>query len=431
MESRDAKHLNTPFSFVRLCVPDDTCALLSRLHERGYEAYLVGGCVRDLLRGQTPKDYDITTSALPGEIHNCFSDCRMIDTGIAHGTVTVIWEKKPYEITTYRVDGDYHDSRHPDAVRFTPDLYEDVARRDFTMNAIAYDPCRCMVVDYVNGIVAIRTHTICAVGEPARRFEEDALRILRALRFSAVLGFRIDSATAAAARQKAGGLLAISAERVREELIKLLRGDHAAAVLSQYPDILALRLPAWQAATERFGGVDALIRPFPYLADDVVLRLCAFLLPFAGESGAKEAKDLLDELRFDHRTRDRVCKLLSHFHMPYADDERALRRFTAGLGAPDARLLLSLHGALARACGDAEKETAVRQAHTGIDRLVREGLCSSIADLAVGGEDLLALGFSKGRAVGDTLRRLLDAVLDSAVPNEREALLTLARAYLP
>lgn len=411
-------------------VPEEVRALLSRLRSCGHEAYLVGGCVRDALRGHTPVDYDITTSALPEEIHSAFSDCRMIDTGIAHGTVTVLWEKKPYEITTYRVDGNYRDSRHPDAVSFTRDLREDVCRRDFTMNALAYHPDEG-VYDYFGGIADIRAGIIRAVGDPARRFEEDALRILRALRFSAVLGFQIDGATAAAAKEKAGGLLAISAERVREELIKLLRGDHAAAVLSQYPDILALRLPAWQAATERFGGVDALIRPFPYLADDVVLRLCAFLLPFAGEGGAKEAKDLLDELRFDHRTRDRVCKLLSHFHMPYADDERALRRFTAGLGAPDARLLLSLHGALARACGDAEKETAVRQAHTGIDRLVREGLCSSIADLAVGGEDLLALGFSKGRAVGDTLRRLLDAVLDSAVPNEREALLALARAYLP
>ena len=411
-------------------VPEEVRALLSRLRSCGHEAYLVGGCVRDALRGHTPVDYDITTSALPDEIHSVFSDCRMIDTGIAHGTVTVIWEKKPYEITTYRVDGNYRDSRHPDAVSFTRDLREDVSRRDFTMNALAYHPDEG-VYDYFGGIADIRAGIIRAVGDPARRFEEDALRILRALRFSAVLGFQIDGATAAAAKEKAGGLLAISAERVREELVKLLRGDHAAAVLSQYPDILALRLPAWRTATERFGGVDALVRPFPYLADDAALRLCAFLLPFAGEDGAKEAKDLLDSLRFDHRTRDRVCKLLSHFHMPYADDERALRRFTAGLGAPDARLLLSLHGALARACGDAEKETAVRQAHTGIDRLVREGLCSSIADLAVGGEDLLTLGFSKGRAVGDTLRRLLDAVLDGAVQNEREALLALARAYLP
>lgn len=411
-------------------VPEEVRALLSRLCSHGYEAYLVGGCVRDALRGYTPKDYDITTSALPDEIHKIFSDCRMIDTGIAHGTVTILWEKKPYEITTYRVDGDYHDSRHPDAVRFTRELREDTSRRDFTMNALAYHPDEG-VYDYFGGIADIRAGIIRAVGEPARRFEEDALRILRALRFSAVLGFQIDGATAAAAREKAEGLLAISAERVREELVKLLLGDHAAAVLSEYQDILALRLPSWQSATERFGGIGALVRPFPYLTDDVVLRLCAFLLPFAGESGAKEAKDLLDDLRFDHRTRDRVCKLLSHFYMPYAEDARALRRFTAGLGAQDAKLLLSLHEALARAHGDAEKQAAVREAYRGIDRLVREGLCSSIADLSVGGEDLLALGFPKGRAVGDTLRRLLDAVLDGAVKNERKALLSLARTYLP
>lgn len=411
-------------------VPPDTLACLSRLRAHGHAAYLVGGCVRDALRGHTPKDYDITTAATPDEIHAAFSDCRMIDTGIAHGTVTVLWEKKPYEITTYRVDGDYRDSRHPDEVRFTRLLREDLARRDFTMNALAAHPDEG-VYDYFGGIADIRSRVIRAVGDPARRFGEDALRILRAIRFSAVLGFAIESETAAAARAAKDGLLAISAERVREELVKLLCGDHAATVLTNDSDILAVRLPEWEAALAPYGGIAPLAAPFPYLPADPVLRLTAFLLPLAGRENAATAKATLDALRFDHRTRDRVCKLLSHYDTPYDTDARATRRFTAGLGGRDALLLLSLHAALARAGGDEDALSRIAQAEDAVRTLLHDGLCSSIADLAVGGDDLIALGFPKGRAVGDTLRRLLDAVLDGALKNEKEALLSLARAYLP
>lgn len=411
-------------------LPDDVLAVLCRLRDAGHESYLVGGCVRDILRGHTPKDFDITTSATPDEIHKAYAGLRMIDTGIAHGTVTVIYEKKPYEITTYRVDGDYHDSRHPDAVRFTPDLFEDLARRDFTMNALAYHPDEGIYDDF-GGIGDIRERKIRAVGEPARRFEEDALRILRALRFASVLGFKIDKATSTAARAQANGLLAISAERVREELVKLLCGDHAATVLVEYADILGVRLSLWYAALASFGGIEKLAAPFPYLPADPALRLCAFLLPLAGEEGLVTAKAALEGLRFDHRTRDRALKLLSHIDTPFATDERALRRFTAGLGGRDALLLLSLHTGVARAAGNTERERLIEQAKQGVEKLIHDGLCSSIAELAVGGDDLISIGFPKGKAVGDMLRRLLDAVLDGAVKNEKEALLSLARAYLP
>lgn len=407
-------------------IPKEARTLLARLRECGHKSYLVGGCVRDALRGVTPGDYDMTTSATPDEIHAVFAGYRMIDTGIAHGTVTVLVDKKPYEITTYRIDGDYHDSRHPDAVRFTPNLSEDLARRDFTMNALAYHPDEG-VYDYYGGIADIENRIIRAVGEPARRFEEDALRILRALRFAATLGFAVEEDTATAARAQAGGLLAISAERVRVELVKLLCGDFAAPVLAAYADIIGVRLALWYAAAPAF-GIQKLASVFPYLPGDPCVRTAAFLLPFAGNVAAVKAT--LDDLRFDHRTRDRVLKILSHFTTPYVG-ERALRRFTAGLGGRDAQLLLSLHEAIARAAGDEEMLASVLQAKEGVARLLEDGLCSSIAELAVGGEDLMALGFAKGRAVGDTLRRLLDAVLDGAVKNEKEALLALARAFLP
>ena len=206
-----------------LMLPDAVVKTLRRLRDAGYEAYIVGGCVRDFLRGVAPKDFDMTTSALPEEVHAVFAGERIIDTGIKHGTVTLLADGMPLEITTYRLDGDYLDARHPTSVSFTSSLREDVARRDFTMNAIAYHPDEGFR-DYFGGRADIEAGIIRAVGEPCRRFEEDALRILRALRFSSVLDFEIEEETARAARRTAHLLSRIAGERIREELFKLLDG---------------------------------------------------------------------------------------------------------------------------------------------------------------------------------------------------------------
>ncbi|MBR5533460.1 MAG: tRNA nucleotidyltransferase, partial [Ruminiclostridium sp.] len=215
---------------------------LELLRVAGHEAWIVGGCVRDHLLGITPKDYDITTSALPEETKAVFSGFSVIETGIRHGTVTVMMEGEPLEITTYRVDGGYTDARHPDQVTFTRSLREDAARRDFTMNAMAYAPGEG-IQDFFGGQADVQAGIIRAVGDPAVRFQEDALRILRGIRFAAVLGFALEPETEQAARQYAPLLQKVSAERIAQELGKLLCGKYAGRILATYPDILGQFIP--------------------------------------------------------------------------------------------------------------------------------------------------------------------------------------------
>ena len=215
---------------------------IDRLHKAGYEAYFVGGCTRDCLMGRPLSDVDITTNAMPEEIKQVFCDCRTLDIGIKHGTVTVLMEGETYEITTYRYDGEYTDHRHPSVVRFGVDLTEDLARRDFTMNAIAFDGKNGMV-DPFGGRNDIEEKVVRCVGDPILRFEEDALRILRGLRFASVLGFAIDASTAIAMREKKQLLAYVSAERIWQEFSKLLMGKEAAGIILQYSDVLEVILP--------------------------------------------------------------------------------------------------------------------------------------------------------------------------------------------
>ena len=406
-------------------LPAPVRAVLDRLTAAGYEGYLVGGCVRDVLRGVTPHDYDLTTNALPGDMHRIFAGYRLIDTGIKHGTVTVLADGMPIEVTTYRVDGDYQDNRHPTSVRFTANLREDVARRDFTMNALAYHPALGMR-DYFEGCADIAARRIRAVGEPRRRFEEDALRILRALRFSAVLDFSIEEQTAAAARACAPLLAHISAERVLEELKKLLCGQNVQAVLLSYADVFATVLPAWHAAAQAdLTAACALVAAVPA---DLVSRFTAFLWPMAGEVAS--ADRLMADLRFDRRTRERVCKLLAHRQDSCTGDTPTMRRFVAGLGGEDALLLLSIHRAEARLAGQGEREAQLAAAADTVKALLQKGACCTVRDLAVRGEDLSALGCPTGKPMGDALRALLAAVLDGRVENEKEQLLSYFQAQL-
>lgn len=407
---------------------------LDRLGAAGYEAFLVGGCVRDFLRGAEPHDLDMTTNATPDEMHRVFADCRLIDTGIRHGTVTLLYAGEPLEITTYRVDGGYADSRHPTAVSFTASLREDAARRDFTVNAMAYHPEKGLY-DFFGGYADLCAGCIRAVGEPERRFAEDALRVLRALRFSAELGYRIEAETARALTLAAPGLLRISAERVREELVKLLCGAHAGEVLCTYSSVFAIIAPAWQIAVEgdKATRVSRIARTLGLLPADPVPRLTAFLLPLVMASGGIDRADtLLSDLRFDRRTRERAVKLLAHFSDDCTGDTATLRRFVAGVGPVDAPLLIALHQAWESAgeAPDPDRLAALRAAALAVGELVAADPVCSIADLALRGEDLLSLGFSAGRALGDALRALLAAVLDGRVENEKAALLACAQELL-
>ena len=410
-------------------LPTNVAYVLGRLTVAGYGAYTVGGCVRDFLRGVTPHDYDVTTSARPEEIHTVFADDRLIDTGIAHGTVTVLADGEPIEVTTYRIDGDYRDSRHPESVSFTDDIEKDLSRRDFTMNAIAYHPV-VGFCDPFGGRKDITAGVIRAVGDPRARFSEDALRILRALRFSAVLDFAIEEDTARAAIELCPLLLRISPERVRVELVKLLTGIAAPRVLLEYTEIFRTLLPAWERGISKWDApsVAAVLSCLP---PDPILRLVVFLLPLSeGEDDRALARTLLTDLRFDNRTRDRVLKLLSHLADPYAGEGAVLRRFLSGLGEEDALLMLTLHRAIAKAASAPDAVFAlIEEARTGVLAILASGACLSIADLALRGDDLIAEGFSAGRRLGEILHALFDAVLDGTCPNERAALLAYARRH--
>lgn len=437
-----------------LSLPAPVETALRRLRDAGFSAYIVGGCVRDALLGKTPSDYDITTSALPEETATVFAGERVIETGVRHGTVTVLLGGMPLEITAFRVDGAYSDGRHPDAVSFTRSLREDLARRDFTMNAIAYHPEEGLV-DCFGGQADIAAGIIRCVGTPETRFKEDALRILRAVRFSSVLGFSVEAATAQAAHACRALLTQVSAERVAAELQKLLCGKHVRAVLLAYIDILGVPVPellpmrsfaqhnihhiydVWEHTA---AAVEA-VPPEP------VLRLAALLHDigkpgcftldaqnvghFYGHAARSEeiTQTVLRRLRLDNATRARVALLVREHDSLIEATPRAVRRALSRLTPPVFSQLLALKRA-----DNLAQNPAYRSRQTEYDRLealageiLAQADCLTLRDLAVRGGDLLALGIPAGPAVGAALNRLLDAVLSGAVPNERAALLAYLR----
>lgn len=385
-------------------IPTAVCRVLDRLEAAGYEAYLVGGCVRDFLRGVPPHDFDITTSALPEETLAVFSDRRTIETGLRHGTVTVLSDGMPLEITTYRVDGAYTDHRRPDNIRFTPSLTEDLARRDFTVNAMAYSPRRGLADPY-GGREDLSAHCLRAVGDARKRFGEDALRILRALRFASTLGFSLDADTAAAARELAPTVLSVAAERIREELSRLVVGPSAVSVLLEYADIVSLLLPG---ARPHSG--------FATLPAEPVFRFADLLLPL-GESGAKA---VLEGLRPDMVTLRAVLSMIRLFDTELLPKRAALCRLLRQEGRAsleNALCLRAAHGI------DDSLATEVLAA------ILREGAPYLLSHLAVSGKDLVAIGVPSGKELGALLEILYTAVIEGKTPNDREELLALARTY--
>ena len=432
--------------------PPQVHSALNRLTAAGYEAYAVGGCVRDALMGRTPGDYDVTTSALPQETAAVFSGERVIETGLQHGTVTVLLEGMPLEITTFRVDGAYTDARHPDAVRFTRSLREDLARRDFTVNAMAWSP-ETGLADPFGGADDLQAGIIRCVGVPETRFREDALRMLRMLRFASVLGFRIDPATAAAARENRALLGRISAERVASELKKLVCGADVRRVTLEHTDVLGAVLPEilpLRGFDQRnphhcYDILEHSAAACEAVPAEPALRLAAllhdlgkpdcFFTDDAGvghfyghaERGAEIADALLRRLRFDNDSRERIGALVRYHDARIEPTERsvlrALRRFGADLFFD--LTALKRADALAHAPGpdrDARVQRSADLERLGRALLEREA-CFSLRDLAVNGGDLLAAGLSPGPAVGQALNALLDAVTDGRVANERAALL--------
>ena len=396
---------------MKLTIPSNAEKILHILEENGYEAYVVGGCVRDSILGRNPNDWDITTSASPQQVKELFQ--RTVDTGLQHGTVTVLMDKEGYEVTTYRVDGDYEDGRHPKQVMFTSSLEEDLKRRDFTINAMAYHPERGLV-DLFHGMEDMEHKIVRCVGDPMERFHEDALRILRAVRFSAQLGFTIEEKTKAGIQALAPNLKCVSAERIQTELVKLL--------VSPHPDYLRV----------------ALVRP------DKVLRLTMLLHDIAkpvmrktdengrdhfkmhAPEGEKMAKSILRRLKFDNDTISKVSRLIKYHDDRPMPEMRSVRRAVNRIGEDLFPMYLEVQEADMLAQSEyrrEEKSARLKGVAECYHKVVEEKQCVSLKTLAVTGRDLIQAGYKPGPELGEVLKEMLEHVLEEPSDNTKEKLM--------
>lgn len=422
------------------------------LEAAGHQAWCVGGCVRDSLLGRTPEDWDITTDALPEETLTIFGE-RAIPTGLRHGTVTVRTGNGPIEVTTFRVDGAYRDHRRPDAVRFTLSLEEDLRRRDFTVNAMAVDR-RGRLRDPFGGGADLQRRLLRCVGEPERRLDEDALRILRGMRFAAVLGFDLEDDTAQGLHRCRALLGEIAPERIWKELLGLVTGGNAAAVLRAFPDVVGVFWPeiltmvdfpqnnvhhcydVWEHTLHALEAVP----PEPELRLAMLLHDIGKPKCFTQDAegnghfrghpavSAAMAEEMLRRLRADNATRETVVRLVSWHDRNIPRTDAGVAKALGELGEQDLRRLLWVKRAdnLAQAPAFRSTQEEIQKAETILDRLLAEHTCVSLKQLSVKGKDLLDIGLS-GRAVGEVLQALLTAVMEGTVSNSRDALLPLAR----
>lgn len=444
---------------MKIEMPEKAKYIIDTIQRAGFEAYIVGGCVRDSILGREPEDWDITTSAKPEQIKGLFR--RTIDTGIQHGTVTVMLEKEGFEVTTYRIDGKYEDNRHPKEVIFTPNLIEDLKRRDFTINAMAYNEAGGLI-DIFGGLKDIETGVIRCVGDPRERFEEDALRIMRAIRFSAQLGYDIEEKTREAIRQFSPSLSRISAERVQVELVKLLTSDHPEYLRIAYDNgVTNVILPEFDTAmhTEQnhvhhqYCVGEHILHALKAVEADKYLRL-AVLLHDIGKPAtlklddngvthfynhavvsADMAKTILRRLRFDNDTVSMVSRLvLYHDYGNNVDpDMRIVRRAVSKIGEEVFPLLFSVKRADILAQSGylrQEKLDRLEKWQQLYRKVISAGQCVSLKTLAVTGSDLIAMGMKPGKEIGTALNTLLDLVLEDPDRNTREALLKAAENYI-
>ena len=415
---------------MRLTLPKPVEAALSRLENAGFSAYAVGGCVRDHVLGFTPHDYDICTSATPERMQEVFKGERTIETGLKHGTLTVLLFGMPLEITTFRVDGAYSDGRHPDSVRFTARVEDDLSRRDFTINAMAYSP-KAGLVDPFCGQEDCRRGVIRCVGNPVERFGEDALRILRALRFSSRLGFPVEEATARAIREGRAQLCHVSRERIAAELSGLLQGRDASGVLRQFPEVIEAVLPELKPLTagEQW---ETTLRTVDAAPKDLYLRWAAFLRLCGtdAENSGRLALFMLRGLKMSTKIMDTVTELVQWQDAdlrPETMQEMLMRVGPERLGQ-----LILLRQAM-RIAEQKESPDAIARDTEALKEklkaLLAENACYTLGQLTVNGKDMAALGL-RGPAIGETLHALLLGVARGQLPNDREALLDAAKRML-
>ena len=433
-----------------ILIPTHALTVVERLERYGYEAYVVGGCVRDSLLGRNPKDWDVCTNALPEEVLRVFKRFHVIKTGLQHGTVTVMVDKQPVEVTTFRIDGAYTDNRHPDSVNFVSRVEEDLARRDFTINAMAYSPARGLV-DTFDGQADLKAGIIRCVGEPDARFNEDGLRILRALRFAARYNFGIETETAFSIHRNRHLLENVSVERIYTELKGILVGDGVLGMMQAFPDVFSIIIPelaptigfdqhnphhCYDVWTHTAHAVQA-------APADEVIRLALLLHDIAkpatftrgddgkghfydhGTKGADMARRILRHLKSDTATLENVVTLVREHDATLPTTAPGMRRCIGRLGLNTLHQLLAIKQADMDAQSTHErpqKQATLREARLLLEDVLEGTPAYSVGDLALAGRDLIALGLKPGPAMGSILKTLLTEVQDEILPNTREAL---------
>ena len=442
---------------IKIDLPKDVKEILVTLKKNGHSAYVAGGCVRDSILKRTIHDWDICTSATPSEMLEIFKDRKIIETGLQHGTVTIVVNGEPYEITTYRIDGIYSDNRRPDTVTFTDKLVEDLRRRDFTINAMAYNDEEGLI-DPFNGMEDIIYKKISCVGCAEDRFGEDALRILRAIRFAAQLEFTIMPGTDWEIHKQYKNLENISIERINSEFCKIASSDDFCVELLLYKDVFSLFIPElkdmfdfpqnnpWHI-WDVFGHT---IHAVEYCdSDDLIVRLAVFFHDFGkphsyqdGEDGIRHFKghgkvsadmtdSIMKRLRFDNETRNNVVELVYYHDATFEVGKKYVKRWLNKIGEKQFRRLLQVKKADNKAQNlelSSDRITELSKIETLIDEVLQEDECFSLKDLAVNGKDLIGVGYKAGKELGNTLNKLLQLVIDGDCPNEKDKLLQEAES---
>ncbi|MBR2472906.1 MAG: HD domain-containing protein [Clostridia bacterium] len=441
---------------MNILMPSGAETIINRLYEYGYEAYAVGGCVRDALMGKAPDDWDITTNAEPQQVKDIFTDAKVIETGIAHGTVTVILNSEHYEVTTFRCDGKYSDHRHPDKVEFAKNLKEDLARRDFTINAMAYNH-KVGIIDLHGGFTDLKHKIIRAVGVAEKRFEEDGLRILRGLRFASCLGFEIDDNTALAMKKCKSYLCYVAGERKYVELCKLLSGQNVLSVLLEYAYIIAEAVPeinsciGFDQKNEHhiYDVWEHTVRAVAVAPKDKITRL-ALLLHDSGKPSCFSIDDngvghfyghtkysieicnsFFSKSGEANEVRQRVKRLIEYHDSVISSDARSIKRWLGRLGEEDIFRLIDIKKAdcLAQAPKHHDRVDKLEELRATIKEVLEEKPCFTRAKLAVNGRDIMDLGVN-GHMVGKVLDYLLDSVIEEKCVNTRDELLKRAEYFI-
>lgn len=436
---------------MKIQLSDGVKVIISKLNSYGFEAFAVGGCVRDCVIGLVPHDWDICTNAKPEQIKHCFKDFDTFDSGIKHGTISVIYKRSIYEITTYRIDGEYLDSRHPESVEFTNDITKDLARRDFTVNAMAYNEEKGLV-DPFGGIQDVSRKIIKCVGDPDKRFDEDALRILRALRFASVYGFSIDKKTSDSVKNKSYLLRNIAYERIAAEFNKLLCGKNVEEILNGYKEVFSVFIPEFKpmfnfkqlnvhSNEDLWHQTTALVK---IVEKDPLLRV-AMLLHDIGKPescpngrckyynypklSAEIAERILLRLRYSKNFVDDCLKLIEYQDVRLYDSKKNLKRVMNIVGVDNTRHLIKIQQAINSLLYFKQDEkfmTAQRQ----LEEIINGDECFKLSHLAVNGQDIINLGIKEGKAVGEILDILVNKVINEELPNTKIILLEAAKKLI-